>query len=153
MIEKADIKRNKSGKSIVICIIIFLAVALLRPAKTDYAIVYMIIAIGFLTAAAYLIIYKYMASYTYQITENELVFIKNIGSHERYMMIAPLSRIEEIIKKCHANNEIYKNINYPVGDKFVGAYYVGQKTVTFSFSPSRDMQKLLKSKIGDRFQA
>lgn len=145
--ERANIERNQSKKPIIILIILFFAVTFLRPAHSDYAIIYVIISILFLTAAAYLIIFKYLVWYSYRLTENELIFIKNIGSHDKYLMIAPLSSIKSIEKLAPAK---HKGINYPVGNKLFGKFDCGGRTRTFSFSPSKKMKSELKKLLGDK---
>ena len=146
--ERANIQRNQSKKPIVALIILFFAVVFLRPAHSDYAIVYVIISLLLLTAAAYLIIFKYLVWYSYQLTENELVFIKNIGSHDKYLMVAPLSSIVKIEKNNVSEN---KTINYPLGDELFGSFDYAGKIRTFSFSPSDEMKRELKNALGDRF--
>ena len=148
MKERADIEKRQSKTPIILLFVLFLAVVCLRPAKTDYGFVYMIISIGLLTAVAYLIIYRYLAYYSYQITENELLIIKNIGSHEKYMMIAPFDRIRFI----RENDGSIKDIDYPVGDAYVGEFDNGGKIVRFTFSPGEKMLKKLKSELGDRLE-
>ena len=147
MKEKSIIETNKSKKTIIICIILFLAFSCFRPAKSDYAMVYILISIGFLTAAAYLIIYRYLAWYSYQLTENELLIIRNIGSHEKYLMIARFDKIAFI----KPNDEPGKKVNFPVGNKLYGEYSDGGRTLSFTFSPSDEMIKKLKTKLNDRF--
>lgn len=145
--EKANIRRNQSKKPIVILIVLFFAVVFLRPAHSDYAIVYVIISLLLLTAAAYLIMFKYLVSYSYQLTENELVFIKNIGSHDKYLMVAPLSSITVIEKSENSN---FKSISYPVGGELTGAFEYAGKIRTFSFSPSDEMKRELKKLLGEK---
>ena len=145
--EKANIQKNQSKKPIVALIILFFAVVFLRPAHSDYAIIYVIISLLLLTAAAYLIMFKYLVWYSYQLTENELIFIKNIGSHDKYLMVAPLSSIK-VIEKSETSN--YKNINYPVGGELIGAFDYAGKLRTFSFSPSDEIKTELKKLLGDK---
>lgn len=145
--EKANIERNRSKKPIVILIVLFFAVVFLRPAHSAYAIVYVIISLLLLTAAAYLIMFKYLVYYTYRLTENELIFIKNIGSHDKYLMVAPLSAITVIGKK---ENSDYEIINYPVGGELAGAFEYAGRVRTFSFSPSDEMKKELKKLLGEK---
>ena len=85
--------------------------------------------------------------YSYQLTGNDLVFIKNIGSHDKYLMVAPLSSIT-VIEKAETSN--YENINYPVGGELVGAFEYAGKVRTFSFSPSDEMKRELKKLLGGK---
>ena len=148
MRERADIERNRSKTPIVVLLVLFFAVVCLRPAETDYGFVYMIIAIFLLTASAYLIIYRYLAYYSYQITSNELLIIKNIGSHEKYMMIAPFDKINFI----EPYDGQLTDINYPVGDAYAGEFYDGGRVRRFTFSPSEKLLKKLKAELGDRLE-
>ena len=145
--EKANIRKNQSKKPIIVLIALFFTVVFLRPAHSDYAIVYVIISLLLLTAAAYLIMFKYLVYYSYQLTGNELVFIKNIGSHDKYLMVAPISSIT-VIEKAETSN--YENINYPVGGELVGAFEYAGKVRTFSFSPSDEMKRELKKLLGGK---
>ena len=147
MKERAEIERNRSKTPIVVLLVLFLAVVCLRPAETDFGYVYMLIAILLLTASAYLIIYRYMAYYSYQVTANELLIIKNIGSHEKYMMIAPFDKISYI----KPNDGQLSDINFPVGDAYAGEFIDGSRVRRFTFSPSEKMIKRLKAELGDKF--
>ena len=147
MKEKASIETKKSKKSIIICLILFAAISCLRPAQSDYTIVYILISLCFLTAAVYLIIYRYLAWYSYQLTANELLIIRNIGNHEKYLMIAQFDKISFI----KPNDTPPKSVNFPVGDELYGEYDDGGRIRTFTFSPGEEMKKRLKSILGERF--
>ena len=148
MKERAEIAKKQSKTPITVLLIAFLAVACLRPAETDYGIVYMLAAILLLTGAAYLIIYRYLAYFSYQLTANELLIIKNIGSHEKYMMIAPFDRILFI----KPNDGTLSDIAYPVGDAYAGEFDDGGRLRRFTFSPSKKMLEKLKTELGDRLE-
>ncbi len=147
MKERANIETKKSKTAIIVLFVLFAAVVCLRPAKTDYGFVYMVIAIALLGAAAYLIVHRYLTWYSYQLTGNELLIIKNVGSHETYLMIAPFDKITYI----KPNDNSLSHIDYPVDNRLIGEFDAGGKKKTFSFSPSEDFEKRLKAILGDRF--
>lgn len=147
MRENADIPKKNYKLPIILLFVLFLAVVCLRPAQTDYGIVYVLIALGLLTGAAYLIMYGYLASFSYLITENELVLIKSVGSHEKYLIVAPLDSILYVKK----NDGSIEKVNCCVGDALLGEFTSGSRKISFTFSPSDKFITKLKNSLGERF--
>lgn len=146
MRETANIPKKNYKTPVIVLLVLFFAVVCLRPAETDYGIVYILLSLGLLTAAAYLIMYGYLAVYSYLITENELVLIKSVGSHDKYLVVARLDSILYIKK----NDGSIKNFNCTVGDELIGEYMDGAKRLSFSFSPGEEFKAKLKEYLGEK---